>query len=118
MRKLILHIFVITLGLCIGIGINIQPEMSKQLEVRDLGDLQIINVMQSNPEARCDNMFQQGDSCKSSTAGCGPGEGGTGYNLSCSISCDNGAEISCGSSELGEASLRMDEKEEPCTALG
>jgi hypothetical protein len=118
MRKLIPHFVVVALGLCVGIGIHIQPEISKQLEVIDLSDLQITNIMQSNPGARCDNMFQQGDNCKSSTAGCGPGEGGTGYNLSCTISCDNGAEISCGSSELGEASLRKDEKAEPCTVLG
>lgn len=55
--------------------------------------------------AACDNMFSPSDNCKESTASCC--EGGTGYNLTCTIRCDSQATINCGTedSDPGQATL-------------
>lgn len=50
--------------------------------------------------AACDNMFVGTEhQCNESTANCGPGVGGTGYNLSCTIRCDNKSTINCGTDD-------------------
>ncbi len=51
----------------------------------------------SDDGAACDNMFMSSDNCNETPANCG--EGGTGHGLSCSILCDSGSRIDCGSAE-------------------
>ncbi|MCC5942489.1 MAG: hypothetical protein JJU37_13195 [Balneolaceae bacterium] len=84
------------LGFFIGSMLNLQTAF--------LSSDQEINVLESHytlenvrcEGAGCSNMFSSSDNCNESAASCC--EGGTGYNLSCSIRCDSGSSINCGAS--------------------